>query len=160
MSYITNRRQVERDVRKSMADMKKRLGKNIREVCFEIDDTIKAHTPVWSGKAVRNYLWSVGVASTQVFDAISNGPPGPTNSMALGTEPRRDVNESASRETLLSLDFSDPFKSFILTNNADDIEGLEYGLLPTRESSRSPNGMFGLTQNYISEFIRSKGILR
>ncbi len=160
MAYITNRQQVEKQVRASMANFRKRLARGIEEICHEADDTIKAHTPVWSGKAVRNYIWSTGRPSAQVYDPIDNGPPGPTNSMPLGTEPRRAPNESAARETLLALDFSNPFQSFILTNNAEDIGGLEYGLLPTPERSRSPNGMFGLTQNYISELVRSKGFLR
>lgn len=160
MAYVTNRNQVEQRVRKSMDEMKKQLGAGIRDLCFEIDETIKSHTPVWSGKAVRNYLWSVGAPDTSVYPAIESGPTGPTNSMPLGAEPRREANERASRETLLSIDFTDPFQNFILSNNADDIAGLEYGLLPTPERSRSPSGMFGLTQNYVSELLRSKGIMR
>lgn len=160
MSYVKNRAQVERDVRKSMANFKRRLSAGIEGICEEVDETIKSYTPVWSGKAVRNYLWTTGAPATQVFDAIDNGPPGPTNSMPLGAEPRRDVNERAAHATLTSLNFSNPFQTFILSNNAEEIEGLEYGLLPTPESSRSPSGMFGLTQNYISELVRVKGFLR
>lgn len=160
MSYVRNRAQVERAVRKSMADFKRKLGNGIQAVCEEADDTIKSHTPVHSGLAVRNYIWTTGQPSTSMFDAIDNGPPGPTNSMELGQEPRRSVNEDAARASLSAIDFSNPFQTFILTNNAKDIEGLEYGLLPTPQSSRSPSGMFGLTQNYIGEFIRSRGFLR
>lgn len=160
MSYITNRSAVETAVRTSMKGFKQRLGEGIKIICHEIDDTIKSHTPVWSGAAVRNYIWSVGAPSQVVYDAINNGPTGPTNSMALGTEPRRGPNEAASRETLTALDFSNPFQTFMLCNSAEDIEGLEFGLLPTPEKSRSPNGMFGLTQNYIGEVVRSKGFLR
>lgn len=160
MPYVRNRKEIETKVRASMAKFQQRLGAGIKEVCFEIDETIKAHTPVNTGKAVRNYIWSVGTPSRVVYDPIDNGPPGPTNSMALGTEPRRGPNEDASRETLLALDFSNPFQSFILSNNADDIEGLEYGELPTAERSRSPNGMFGLTQNFISELVKAKGFLK
>lgn len=160
MAAIKNRQEIERKVRASMGKFQKRLGQGIQDVCHEIDDTIKAGTPVWSGLAVRNYLWSTGTARGEVLPAIDNGPPGPTNSMPLGTEPRRDVNESASRETLLGVDFTNPFQAFILVNNAPDIAGLEYGLLPTPEQSRSPNGMYGQTQNFISELVSSKGFLR
>ena len=160
MAYVKNRREVEQRVRKSMASFAKRLGQGIEDICEEIDETIKAHTPVNTGSAVRNYIWSVGTPSSVVYDAINNGPPGPTNSMPLGAEPRRDVNERAARESLVALDFQNPFQTFILVNNDPDIAGLEYGLLPTAEKSRSPNGMFGLTQNYISELVRSKGFLR
>ena len=160
MSVRSNHRQVEAKVRKSMDGFRARFAAGMKDLCEEVDETIKSHTPVWSGKAVRNYNWSVGQPDTTVHEAIDNGPPGPTNSMPLGSEPRREVNERAARESLMSLDFSNPFQSFILTNAADDIEGLEYGLLPTPEKSRSPNGMFGLTQNYAAEFLRSKGILR
>lgn len=160
MAYIKNRATVEKQVRKSMADFAKRLSRGIEDVCHEIDETIKSHTPVHSGSAVRNYIWSVGAPSSVVHPAINNGPPGPTNSMPLGSEPRRDVNEQAARETLLSMDFKNPFQTFVLVNNDPDIDRLEYGLLPTPEKSRSPNGMFALTQNYISELVRSKGFLR
>lgn len=161
MSVVkTNHRQIEAKVRKSMDGFRKRLGDGIRDVCEEIDDTIKSHTPVWSGSAVRNYIWTTGIASSAIFEPINNGDPGPTNSMSLGVEPRRAVNEQAARETLTALNFTNPFQAFILTNNDPDIEGLELGLLPTPEKSRSPNGMFGLTQNYIGELIRSKGFLR
>jgi len=160
MPFVTNRAAIERQVRKDMMEMKKRLGEGIRDLCFEIDETIKSYTPVWSGKAVRNYVWSVGTPDTTVYSAIESGPPGPTNSMPLGTEPRRAANERAALDTLLSIDFSNPFQNFILSNNAEDIEGLEFGLLPTPERSRSPNGMFGLTQNYVGELLRSKGIMR
>ncbi|USM11589.1 neck [Citromicrobium phage vB_CbaS-RXM] len=156
----TNHRQVESKVRKSMADFRKRLSAGIREVCYEADDTIKSHTPVHTGSAVRNYLWTTGTPSSAVFEPIDNGSPGPTNSMSLGAEPRREVNEAAARETLDGLDFSNPFQTFILTNNDKDIGKLELGLLPTPATSRSPNGMFGLTQNYIGELVRSKGFAK
>jgi hypothetical protein len=160
VAYVKNKQQVERNVRKSMDKFKKRLGQGIADICMEADETIKSMTPVWSGLAVRNYIWTIGAPASGVIDPINNGPPGPTNSMALGAEPRRDANEAASRETLLALDFSNPFQTFTLVNNAPTIAGLEYGLLPTPEQSRSPNGMFGQTQNYISEYVRSKGIAR
>lgn len=160
MAYVKNRAKVEKQVRASMANFQKRLSRGIEEVCQEIDDTIKAHTPVNTGKAVRNYNWSAGAPDYTVHEAIDNGPTGPTNSMQLGAEPRRDVNERAAAASLARVDFSNPFQAFFLTNSADDIEGLEFGLLPTPEKSRSPNGMFGLTQNYISELVRSKGFLR
>lgn len=160
MIVKSNHNKVRKEVMKSMEGFQRRFSRGMEELCIEIDDTIKSHTPVWSGRAVRNYLWSTGSPDTRSFEPIDNGPPGPTNSMPLGVEPRRATNEDAARETLMALDFTNPFQTFILTNNADDIEGLEFGLLPTPAKSRSPNGMFALTQNYAAAYLNAKGILR
>jgi hypothetical protein len=160
MAYVTNRREIETKVKASMAQFKRNLSQGIMITCLAIDETLKSHTPVWSGKAVRNYIWSAGAPSMEVFAAIENGPTGPTNSMALGTEPRRAVNEEAAFESFLTLPFDNPFQCFYLTNHAEDIAGLELGQLPTSDRSRSPNGMFLLTQGYISALVNSKGFVR
>ncbi len=156
----SNHRQVRREVMKSMDKFVTRFGRGMADLCDEIDDTIKGHTPVWSGKAVRNYQWSVGAPASGVLEPVDSGPPGPTNSMPLGAEPRRAANEAAARQSLEAIDFGNPFQTFILTNNDPDIEGLEYGLLPTPDKSRSPNGMFGLTENFTSAYLRARGIMR
>lgn len=160
MAYIKNRQQVENKVRQSMQKFKQQFGQNMEALIIDADGYIKSLTPVWSGKAVRNYIWTNGTPFTGVLEPIENGAPGNTNAMPLGVEPRRAANEAAAAESINSLDFSNPFQSFILTNNAEDIQGLEFGLLPTPTSSRSPNGMFGLTEGYVSTLIRAKGFAR
>lgn len=145
----------------SIAHARERFGVNLKEIAAEADDLIKSLTPVNTGQAVRNYIWTTGSPNASVFDAIDNGPTGPTNTMTLGSEPRRQPNEEAARATLLALNFSNPFQTFYLANNSPDIEGLELGILPGPPlKSRSPNGMFGIVHNQIAVRIAAKGMLK
>lgn len=146
----------------SIDELERKFARNLDALVNEIDTQIKALTPVNTGQSVRNYIWSIGSPSSIVHDAIDNGPPGPTNSMALGTEPRRGVNEAAAAESLASLNLlANPFETIYLTNNAPEIEGLELGILPGPPlKSRSPQGMFGVTQAYVSTLVKARGMLK
>lgn len=146
----------------SIEELEARFAANLSEVVQEIDDHIKAVTPVNTGQAVRNYIWTRETPNSIVYDAIDNGPVGPTNSMPLGVEPRRGVNEDAAAESLAGLDIEvNPFGTFYLTNLSPDIVGLEAGTLPGPPlRSRSPNGMFGITALYIKSLVASKGMFK
>ena len=159
-AIVTNKTQVRRAAFKSIADLEARFARNVKALVEDIDDHIKSLTPVYTGQAVRNYIWTVETPHMGVFDAIDNGPTGRTNSMALGAEPRRGPNEDAAARSLSSLNFRNPFQTFILTNNSPDIVGLELGILPGPPlESRSPNGMFGLVHSFVNAKIAAKGIL-
>jgi hypothetical protein len=159
MPYVTNRASIEKAVRASMARFERTLGARIQEIVRDADLYIKSLTPVHSGSAVRNYIWTMDDPFTGKLDAIESGPPGPTNQMPLGPEPRRSANESAAAASISTLDFRNPFgHAYILSNNDPDIRGLELGLLPGEPlKSRSPNGMFGLTHEYIMVKVRARG---
>lgn len=145
----------------SIDQLEARFARNVETLVREVDAFIKAKTPVHTGSAVRNYNWSVGAPDMSYNDPIDNGPPGHTNRMALGTEPRRKPNEEAAAQSLTGLNFGNPFQTFILNNTDPDIGGLEMGLLPGPPlTSRSPNGMFGITQAYFSAKIAAKGMLK
>lgn len=146
----------------SIEEMERKFAQNLDALVRDIDDHIKALTPVNTGQAVRNYIWSIGTPNAIVYEAIDNGPPGPTNSMALGSEPRRGPNEEAAARSIGSLGLvANPFTEVILTNLSPDIQGLEYGLLPGPPlRSRSPSGMFGITAAYFNSLIATKGMLR
>lgn len=146
----------------SIEALERTFAKNIDDLVHEIDTHIKALTPVNTGQAVRNYIWSRNVPNSVVYDAIDNGPPGPTNTMALGTEPRRSINEDAASGSLGTLGLSsDPFGVIYLSNNSPDIVGLEMGILPGPPfKSRSPQGMFGITESYFNALVSTQGILK
>jgi len=117
---------------------------------------ILSRTPVHTGKSIRNYIWTVDKQYTgPQVGAAGTMPPGPTNSMSLGSEPRRPANEGRPTRSKLALDFKNPYRNFILTNVADTIKDLEYGLLPSPDRSRSPAGMFGITLQALSARIAS-----
>lgn len=146
----------------SIEALEKRFATNVETLVREIDTHIKALTPVNTGQAVRNYIWTRDTPNSIVYDAIDNGPTGNTNSMALGAEPRRGPNEDAAAQTLASLNAgSNPFGVFYLTNLSPDIVGLELGLLPGPPmKSRSPNGMFGITSDFFNTLVASRGMLK
>lgn len=146
----------------SIAAMERKFAQNLDNLVRDIDTHIKALTPVNTGQAVRNYIWTIGSPNSIVYDAIDNGPPGPTNNMSLGSEPRRGPNEAAAERSLGSLGLiANPFGQIFLTNLSPDIQGLEYGLLPGPPlRSRSPSGMFGITAAYFSSLIATKGMLK
>jgi len=159
---LEGRQQAHSAAMASIEELERRFAKNINELVKEIDVHIKALTPVNTGQAVRNYIWTRGVANMVVYEAIDNGAPGNTNTMSLGAEPRRNINEDAAADSLASLGISaDPFGVIILANNSPDIVGLEMGILPGPPfKSRSPRGMFGVTDAYFNTLVSAQGILK
>lgn len=158
-AVIPNREAVHQACIASITKLEQRFAENIEQLVHEVDTFIKAKTPVNTGQAVRNMIWSRGGTST-VYDALGTGDPGPTNSMALGTEPRRAINEAAAATSLANLNFGNPFGQIVLQNNSPDIMGLEMGIYPGAPlTPRSPAGMFGLATAFFSAKIGSKGIL-
>lgn len=128
----------------------------VRKIVKFAHTTILSLTPVWSGQSIRNYTWSTGSDYTGgVLKAAGTSEPGATNSMPLGSEPRRGINEARPNATFAALDFNNPYRKYILTNSAPNIMALEMGLLPTEERSRSPAGMFGVTSQAISARLSS-----
>jgi hypothetical protein len=96
-----------------------------------------ALTPVWEGDALINWRWSTRAPMSGHINPVeSPEDPGHTNKMALGsrTAPRRQRSPSSGV----------PARSVarqgtgghLLSNNSDHIVDLEYGLLPTSETSR------------------------
>lgn len=145
----------------SIDALEAKIAANIAALVEQVDTHIKALTPVNTGQAVRNYIWSRGSPSTTVYRAIDNGPTGNTNAMPLGSEPRRAPNEAAAAQSLGNLGIkANPFGTIFLTNNAPDIAGLELGILPGPPfRSRSPQGMFGITSKYFNALIATQGII-
>lgn len=144
-----------------MKRFERRFSDGIHQIIVGADEYIKSLTPVYTGETVRNYIWTMNVPFSGVHEAIDSGPTGATNSMPLGVEPRRAANEAAAGESLHDLSFGNPFQNYILTNNAPAVGGLELGILPGEPlKSRSPNGMFGLTHEYVLTKLRAQGIAR
>ncbi|RUW56739.1 hypothetical protein [Mesorhizobium sp. M8A.F.Ca.ET.021.01.1.1] len=115
--------------------IKKHFAKVVSRVVLEIDTSIHPRTPVWSGRAVRNMIWTKGTPNAVEHDPIGGGEEGPG---------RRGANSAAAHATREALDFSNPFAVYWLTNNARHIEELEAGLLPY-PGKHPVDGMFGIT---------------
>jgi hypothetical protein len=117
--------------------IKAQITERVRSAVEFIDSKVHERTPVWSGRAVRNMIWTMESPNQTEFEPIA--------SPAEFSEARRSANTEAARETMKALRFDDPFHSFILSNNAAHIGLIEDGSAPTPERSRSPNGVFAIT---------------
>lgn len=121
------------------------LDRKTDAMLIALNERILANTPVWEGDTILNWRWSTRAPDLRHEEPRGQGiDPGPTNSMPLGAEPRRKINEERPRRSLAAaLKAKEPIDIY-LTNTSDSAVGLEYGLLPTPQQSRSPKGMVRL----------------
>lgn len=128
--------------------MKKVLDKVDRDLdakLVQLNELILAQTPVWEGDVIHNFRWSTRAPDYR-YEAPIETPqePGPTNTMALGTEPRRRANERRPRQSLAgALRAKEPVTIY-LTNTSEHAVELEHGLLPTPQTSRARPGYIRL----------------
>lgn len=106
-------------------------------------------TPVYTGRTLVNFRWSIGAAATATRPAVKDPPlPGKTSAMKRGSEPRRTANEAvleAEFQELLASVKSNPFQDIYLNNNLDHFSDVEYGTYATSgKGSRTPPG--GMTR--------------
>ncbi len=128
-----------------------RVSDNERLMLTRLNEKILAATPVWMGDALLNWRWSTRSPDLSHEEARGGStPPGPTNSMALGQEPRRAANESRPRRSLAGALRAKFPTTIYLTNTSPHATELEYGLLPTPERSRV-NSAKGIVRLAIAE---------
>jgi hypothetical protein len=105
-------------------------------------------TPVYTGRTLVNYRWSLDAPSTQARAPVTEPDlPGKTSTLALGTEPRRRANAVVVQEEFAALmaelrGGNNPFRRIFLTNNTPYFDQVEYGSYSTSEgaSARTPPG--------------------
>lgn len=121
----------------------KRAGAVVIEAMFR-------RTPVWEGTTVRNFVAGIGSRpGGGEKAAIDNGPPGPTNDMAIGEEPRRAPNESAARGEMQGvLKSLKKLQDVFFTNNAKDFDLVDAGAAPggPGQKIRNPGGVMLLAK--------------
>ncbi len=115
-----------------------------------LNEKILANTPVWEGDTILNWRWSTVRPDYRHEAPRGSMDPGPTNTMALGEEPRRAVNEERPRRSLQGALKAKKPVDIYLTNSSDSAMALEYGLLPTPASSRV-NSSRGIVRLAIAE---------
>ncbi len=134
------------DIFKTMKDTVEFDSKNQINLLLErLNDLITINTAVWEGETLVNWSWSVGTPNLIHRQPIGAGDPGHTSTMALGSEPRRPANQAIvdrSLQAILALKKIPPV--IYLTNVGEVATEMEYGMVPTAERSRTPNGMLRL----------------
>lgn len=161
LEISTNADQLERDLMKRLSGIEASIGGRVQEIITYIDTRVHQRTPVYTGQAVRNMIWSAGTPSSNVFEAIpSPEETGHTSTMGLGEEPRRAANEAAAKDTLRGLNFSNPFQAFYLTNNSPDIGLIEGGGSGLPGKPRAPEGVFVITMVEVMQKLQSGAPLK
>ena len=144
-SVVANPNQFMRGLDQSYNRFEKRFSMKMRKLMTEGMRRLIRRTPVQTGQAVRSYVASAGTPYGG-GPAARPDPVEPTNKLPLGAESLRGGAEAAAMATLATVDYSDPFQVFWITNSAPHIGGLERGELPQEPyTPRSPQGMFGVT---------------
>jgi hypothetical protein len=129
-------RQIERDIRNLLTV---RVVTALREFHRAIQDT-----PVYTGRTLVNYRWSIGSPVEGRRAAIANPRlPGKTSTLGVGYEPRRAANQAiidAEFEGLVNslMRSKNPFQRIYLRNNMPNFDEIEYGTYS--QGSRTPPG--------------------
>lgn len=104
---------------------------------IKLNEKILENTPVWEGDTILNWRWSTRAPDMSHEEPRGTGiDPGPTNTMPIGSEPRRKANEVRPRRSLAGALRAKKPVDIYLTNTSDSAVALEYGLLPTPQRSR------------------------
>lgn len=152
-SVVMNEKQFSLGLDRSYDNFEKKWIVRLRKVMEKGMINLIRRTPVHTGQAVRSYVASSGTpyggGSASEAKAVE-----PTNKLPLGAERLRSSAKGTAMATLASVDYSDPFAVYWITNNAPHIGGLEAGELPSKPyTPRSPQGMFAVTLQELAAYL-------
>lgn len=136
---------------KVIAILEDDVASHIEKVVRTLHSELMAATPVYSGEAVSAWVASTAPTTTRPQHSTA-GDPGPTSGMPLGAEPRRAANEAIARQSLSSIDFTQPLSVAYVQNASPHIIALEYGELPSEERSRTP--ALGIVETAIAATVQ------
>lgn len=145
-SFMTQFSQIAERIREKAASEERVLLVNLNE-------KIMALTPVWEGDSMVNYVWNVNSPLLMRKTHLGGGPTGQTNRMPLGPEPRRHANEQAVRDNLARVLAARLPADVYLTNSAEGIVPLEYGLRPGGPGQVSRVRESGMVRLAIKEVV-------
>lgn len=131
-------------LKKHVRELEKKAVDEVIYAAVDIMDFAMANTPVWMGETVRNYRWGKnGNVPSARLSGLGSGPPGPTNSMPLGAEPRRAPNEADAVSAMFKVLSQKKLASYVLTNTCDPGKWdlIDNGAAPTKDNSRIPGGL-------------------
>jgi hypothetical protein len=160
------------EARKAAEGAKRVTAKRLEQVLLRFNDMILARTPVYTGKTLVNFRWSIGspIKGERAPTRIP-AKPGKTNTMRLGEEPRRAANEAVVRaeleEILSSIRSGQIPQKIYLTNTYEFFELVEYGTYNLEDSEdrksqavlirRTPaGGIVRPAERYLKRALKSK----
>lgn len=140
-SYTSNIPSVIKQMQGIRPKIDRKVAALVKQLIMKIDISVHDKTPVWSGLAIRNMIWTKGQPNSTEYPEIKQG--------SVEDEGRRPANAAAARRTRdaqLSGVGKNPYGVWYLSNASHHIFELEAGNLPSPDRSRvPPGGMFGLT---------------
>lgn len=123
------------------------------------------HTPVYTGRTLINYRWSLGKPITETRAAIKDPAlPGVTSDKAIGEEPRRGANAQIVTTEFVSMLGNlraNPFQKIFLNNNLAHFTEVEYGTYAKKDGQEArtpPGGMTRRGETAIEHHL--EGLLR
>lgn len=130
------------EIEKKIEKLEEKAAVEVTSIAVELTVALMENTPVWSGETVRNYAWGTTMPGTGAVKEIGSSDPGPTNSMSLGSEPRRPANEAAALSEVKSIKMT-TLQPLYGTNRiaADKWDLIDNGAAPTTATSRTPGGI-------------------
>lgn len=154
-SVVVNAVSFETGLRRESEKLDKLMSKRVRLLMNAAMVRLLRRTPVHTGQAAMNYVATA--KNPYGGPAKSAGKPvEPTNRLPLGSEKLRPAAEEVSRQTLTTVDYTDPYTDFWIVNKSPNISGLEAGELPRAPfTPRSPQGMFAVTLQELISLLES-----
>lgn len=129
-------------IQKAIDNTEKKAIQEIKSVALRVTQKMMDQTPVWSGSTVRNYHWSTSRAGGSEKAPIGSGDPGPTGSMPLGAEPRRDANQQAALGEIGSLKLTSLVNLYGTNNiSSDKWDLIDNGKAPSADRARNAAGV-------------------
>lgn len=126
-----------------LKELEKQAIKEVQSATVVVVKECMKNTPVWEGEVVRNFNAGVGGAAGGGAKApIGGGDPGPTNSMPLGSEPRRPANEAAALgEIRGAVAGMRALQDVFIGNASGNFNRADSGAAPTPQTARNPGGI-------------------
>lgn len=133
-------------IKRELRALEIQAAQKVKAAAIDLVSTLIDNTPVWEGETVRNYGAAPGNAAIGGSkSAIGNSDPGPTNTMPLGTEPRRGQNAAAAlAETNANLArMFNKLMNVTVFNTVSDAKWslINSGAAPSHDRARYPGGV-------------------
>ena len=144
--------------RRARRDLETRVSKAVI-VSLKLFQQSLMETPVYTGRTIVNFRWSLGGPVSGVRAAVKQPDlPGKTSEMEIGSEPRRAANSAPVEAEFLSVLAgvrANPFQPIFLVNNLESFSDVEYGTYARdgKVARTPPGGMVRRGEAAIDHFM-------
>lgn len=156
MGGVTGWAQEKARILKELNNVRYQVKRELEDTAHIVHKTLTDNTPVHTGEALRNWRWSLRKrVGGRKLKGLGSGPPGATNKMPMGAEPRRgpnlvDVNSRFQTVLEAARGEKDP-SSMVVTSLLDPekFDLVDNGRAPTPGLARNPGGITKLAMQAV-----------